>query len=446
MGGTWDLFRYPGIRSDSDMFTLGYSFRPWRSSKPISDGESILTYIRETASEHGLYDRIRVGHKVIRAEWSSADAVWTVHVSRAEGTSFLRARFVFSCAGYYDYEAGYLPKLPSIDEYTGAFFHAQSWPKEMSALGKRVTVIGSGATAVTLVPELAKSAAHVTMLQRTPSYVVSVPSTDWFADRARRTLPPMLSHAVSRWYFILLGIAFYTFSKMAPNVVSRVIKSMIKKTMGPNFATEKHFSPPYKPFDQRVCLVPDADLFKALSGGRAEIITDEIAFFEQNGPRLKSGRLIPADIVVAATGLSLKVLGGIELAVDGKSVDVSQRLTYRGCMLSGVPNFAWAFGYTNASWTLKAELSCRYVCRLLNEMKRRGALYAVPNPSDKVQKKPLLEFTSGYVQRSIAILPKQGDRGAWQVRQNYFLDMLDHYIRRTDDDIEFIPNARSKSL
>lgn len=203
MGGTWDLFRYPGIRSDSDMFTLGYSFRPWRSSKPISDGESILTYIRETASEHGLYDRIRVGHKVIRAEWSSADAVWTVHVSRAEGTSFLRARFVFSCAGYYDYEAGYLPKLPSIDEYTGAFFHAQSWPKEMSALGKRVTVIGSGATAVTLVPELAKSAAHVTMLQRTPSYVVSVPSTDWFADRARRTLPPMLSHAVSRWYFCL---------------------------------------------------------------------------------------------------------------------------------------------------------------------------------------------------------------------------------------------------
>ncbi len=436
IGGTWDLFRYPGIRSDSDMYTLGYAFRPWKEAKAIADGPSILNYIRETAREGDIERHIRFGHKVTRADWSSAAASWTLQVERdgAPAPARLTCGFLFTCTGYYDYSGGYMPDFPDVEGFGGRVIHAQSWPEDLDYAGKRVVVIGSGATAVTLVPALAETAAHVTMLQRTPTYVVSRPAQDPVADRLRARLPTKLAYGLIRWKNVLESMLFYNIARKRPSQTKARILGWVRDQLGPDYDVASHFTPPYNPWDQRVCLVPDADLFTALRGGKAEVVTDHIERFTPKGLRLKSGRMLEADIVVAATGLRLQLLGGVEISVDGAALTLSQSMSYKGALYSDVPNLASCFGYTNASWTLKCDLTCDYVCRLLNYMDQRGYAFAVPRRSDPtVIDEPMLSFTSGYVQRSIQNFPKQGSKAPWKLRQNYALDLLDLKFSKLDD-------------
>ncbi len=435
IGGTWDLFRYPGVRSDSDMYTLGYAFRPWTEAKAIADGPSILNYIRETAAEDGLERHIRFGHKVTAASWSSAEALWTLQVERSHGeqASFTCA-FLFTCTGYYDYSGGHMPDFPGAQDFGGRLVHAQQWPDDLDYAGKRVVVIGSGATAVTLVPAMAGSAAHVTMLQRTPTYVVSRPSVDAFADKLRARLPSKLAYGLIRWRNVLLGMVFYNLARKRPAKTRERLLGFLRQHLGPDYDIASHFTPPYDPWDQRLCLVPDADLFDTLNSGKAEVVTDHIDSFTPAGLRLKSGRMLEADIVVAATGLRLQHLGGMRVSVDGAPVRLSQSMGYKGCMYSDVPNMASCFGYTNASWTLKCDLTCDYVCRLLNHMDARGVAFAIPRKRDPdLREEPMLSFTSGYVQRAIDNFPKQGSKAPWKLRQNYALDLLDLKFSRLDD-------------
>ncbi|GAB4212887.1 MAG: NAD(P)/FAD-dependent oxidoreductase [Sandaracinaceae bacterium] len=437
MGGTWDLFRYPGIRSDSDMFTLGYAFKPWKGPKAIADGPSILAYIRATATEHRLEDRIRYHRKVVRASWSSEAARWTLEIERTDGAPAerLTCGFLYACTGYYRYDEGYTPPLPGRARFRGRIVHPQHWTDDVAYAGKRVVVIGSGATAMTLVPELAKEAAHVVMLQRSPTYVVSVPAKDRLADVLRRNLPERVAYGITRWKNVLVGLGFYQLARRHPEVTKRRLVRMVKEAVGPGLDVEKHFTPRYKPWDQRVCLVPDGDLFEALKAGRASVVTDTIETFTESGIRLTSGRELDADLVVTATGLELLFLGGIQLVVDGRPVEPSQHLTYKGMMLSEVPNLACAFGYTNASWTLKADLTAAYVCRLLRHMDRVGATTATPRRPDRsVQEEPFLDFTSGYVQRALPRFPKQGSRRPWKLYQNYLLDLLALRLADIEDD------------
>lgn len=426
IGGTWDLFRYPGIRSDSDMYTLGYEFKPWTEAKAIADGPAILQYIRETADEYGLTAHIRFGHIVRRADWSSQQACWTVQAERADRGDLvtLRARFLYMCSGYYDYARGYRPEFAGEADYRGDLVHPQFWPKELSYRGKRVVVIGSGATAVTLVPELAKCAAHVTMLQRSPTYVITRPSQDRLAQWLARHAPGALAYDLARWKNVLLGMFFFHLARRHPKMVKDYFVSLVRKQLGAQYDIDTHFSPHYQPWDQRVCVVPDGDLFDCLRRGSASIVTDTIERFTAQGLQLTSGAQLPADIVVLATGLELNVLGGVELCIDGRPCDPSQTMAYKGMMLSDVPNLAIAFGYTNASWTLKADLTAGYVCRLLRFMDRHGHAIAVPRRDPSVRPRPFLSFTSGYVQRALGRLPKQGSRRPWQVHQNYLLDLL----------------------
>ena len=447
IGGTWDLFRYPGIRSDSDMYTLGYAFRPWTEAKAIADGPSILNYIRETAAEGGIERHIRFGHKVTGASWSSADALWTVEAVRSDGgrVSFT-CGFLFTCTGYYDYSGGHLPDFPGADQFAGRLIHPQAWPKDLDYAGKRVVVIGSGATAVTLVPAMSETAAHVTMLQRTPTYVVSRPSVDAWADKMRARLPARLAYGLIRWRNVLVGMLFYTLARKRPARTRERILGWVRDHLGPDYDVASHFTPPYDPWDQRVCLVPDADLFDALKSGRAEVVTDHIDSFTPTGVRLKSGKALEADIVVAATGLRLQLLGGMAVEVDGAPVSFSQSMAYKGCMYSDVPNLASCFGYTNASWTLKCDLTCDYVCRLLNHMEARGFAFAVPRKRDPaLTEEPMLSFTSGYVQRAIDNFPKQGSKPPWRLRQNYALDLLDLRFGKLDDgSLEFHRRAQAR--
>ena len=427
IGGTWDLFRYPGIRSDSDMFTLSYPFRPWRDAKAIADGPSILRYVEETADEHDVTRQIRFRTKVLSADWSTEDSLWTLSlaVTGPDGSTSgatTTCRFLYSCAGYYDYEQGHEPAFPGVEEFAGELVRPQFWPEGLDHRGKRVVVIGSGATAVTLVPSMAADAAHVTMLQRSPTWITSLPARDPIADKIRATLPAGLAHRVIRGKNIVVQQAFYQFCRTQPRLARRVLSAATSKSLGDPALLDPHFTPTYDPWDQRFCIVPDGDLFRAIRRGRVEVVTDHIDRFVPEGIRLQSGRVLEADIVVAATGLKLLAFGGIAPSVDGVPVDLRDQFVWQGAMVTGLPNFAVCIGYTNASWTLRADLTSRLVCKVLNEMSRRGAVSAVPAPDQPLERRPLLDLASGYVQRSIDQFPRQGDRGPWRVRQNYLLD------------------------
>nr|WP_296070673.1 NAD(P)/FAD-dependent oxidoreductase [uncultured Actinoplanes sp.] len=420
IGGTWDLFRYPGVRSDSDMFTLSYPFRPWREAESIAPGDKIRRYIEETAAEAGIDRHIRFRSKVVSAQWSSATAQWTLEI--ADGTT-ITAGFVYACAGYYSYDGGYQPQFPGAAGFAGQIVHPQFWPDDLPYAGRKVVVIGSGATAVTLVPAMAATAAHVTMLQRSPTYMTVLPGRDVIADGLRRLLPARLANRLVRGKNILLTQGFYQLARRRPSAVRKLLRSVAVKALGDPAYVDEHFTPSYEPWDQRLCVLPSGDLYAAVRAGRASVVTDHIDRFEPAGIRLRSGRLLEADVVVSATGLSLLPAGGLRLTVDGDEVALGEKAAYRGLMLSGVPNFAYCVGYTNASWTLRADLSHRYVVKLLRHMDRHG--YAVATPEYRGQAgRPLIDLSSGYVQRALPLFPRQGDRDPWLVRQNYLRDVV----------------------
>ncbi len=441
IGGTWDLFRYPGVRSDSDMYTLGYSFKPWEEPKAIADGPSILKYVQDTARDHGIERHIRFGHAVKAASWSSADAKWTVQVERGHAKEAkervqITCNFLFMCSGYYSYENGFTPDFPGINGFAGTVVHPQKWTDDIAYAGKRVVVIGSGATAVTLVPELAKQAAHVTMLQRSPTYVVARPSEDAMANWLRRYLPSKLAYAITRWKRVLLGMYIYGLCKTNPAKVKRLLLDGVRMALGPQYDVNKHFTPRYNPWEQRLCLVPDGDLFEAISSQKASVVTDEVASFTAGGITLKSGEHLAADLVITATGLNLQVLGGLQLTVDGKGIDMAKTLNYKGLMYSGIPNLASCFGYTNASWTLKCDLTCEYVCRLLNHMKKNGIAYCTPRNTDaSITEQPWVDFSSSYFARSMHLFPKQGSKAPWKLYQNYPKDIMLLRFGRVDDGV-----------
>jgi cation diffusion facilitator CzcD-associated flavoprotein CzcO len=429
IGGTWDLFRYPGIRSDSDMLTMGYRFKPWTHESTISPGTAIREYVTETAKESGVDKHIRYRHNVTSAAWDSSTARWTVNVKkrdangREEAVAYT-ANFVFSCAGYYRYSEGYTPEFPGRDSFKGTVIHPQLWPENFNYDGKRVVIIGSGATAVTLVPSMAKTAAHVTMLQRSPTYMVSRPEKDWMANTLRKFLPASWAYAIPRWRNIIMQRYFYAKSKKDPAVVGKYLIDGVKQLLPKDYDVATHFTPKYNPWDERLCLVPDADLFNAISEGRASVVTDHIETFTSKGIKLKSGKELDADIIVTATGLQLEILGGMQVTVDGQPVEFGKTFTYKGLMYSGVPNLASVFGYTNASWTLRADLICEYVCRLLNTMDEKGTPIATPRLKEPIlNAEPWLDFTSGYIKRAISKLPKQGPAFPWRQNQNYFEDI-----------------------
>jgi monooxygenase len=441
IGGTWDLFRYPGIRSDSDMYTLGYRFKPWGEAKAIADGPSILSYVRQTASENGIDERIRFQQRVVRADFSSAQERWTVEAQRTDTgeTVHMTCSFLLACTGYYRYDEGYTPQFAGVERFAGPVIHPQHWPQDLDYAGKRVVVIGSGATAVTIVPAMADTAAHVTMLQRSPGYIVALPAVDPIADFVRRVLPTRLAYSVVRWKNVALTMASYQLSRRRPSFMKRVIKKGVTKLLPPAYDVETHFTPRYNPWDQRVCLVPDGDLFTAISEDRASIVTDTVDTFTEHGIKLASGAELEADVIVTATGLNMLAFGGMTLAVDGRDVHLPDTMSYKGMMLSGVPNFAFTIGYTNASWTLKADLTSQYMCRLFKHMDANGYARCVPNNHDpSVVEEPLLDFSSGYVQRSIDAFPRSGSKAPWRLRQNYPRDVMTlRYGSITDGSMEF---------
>ena len=441
IGGTWDLFRYPGVRSDSDMYTLGYSFRPWEQPKAIADGPSILKYVQDAAHEGGIDGHVRFGHQVKHASWATADARWTIEaeIGEAKAPVRLSCNFLFMCSGYYSYEAGYTPDFPGIEKFAGRVVHPQKWTDDIEYADKRVVVIGSGATAVTLLPEIAKRAAHVTMLQRSPTYVVARPSEDAMANWLRRNVSSKLAYTVTRWKRVLLGMYIFRLSRQKPEKVKRLLLGGVRMALGPDYDVNKHFLPRYNPWQQRLCLVPDGDFFHAIKSGGASVVTDQIEAFTETGITLASGEHLVADLVITATGLNLQVLGGLQLTVDGQAVDLAKTLSYKGLMFSGVPNLASSFGYTNASWTLKCDLTCEYVCRLLNYMKKRGITHCTPRNTDtSITPEPWVDFSSSYFQRSMHLFPKQGSRTPWKLYQNYPRDiMLLRYGKVNDGVLEF---------
>jgi cation diffusion facilitator CzcD-associated flavoprotein CzcO len=429
IGGTWDLFRYPGVRSDSDMHTLGYNFRPWADGMAIAPGEKIRAYIEDTAREAGIDRHIRFGTRMVQARWSSADACWTVETP--DGA--LTCRFLVMCSGYYSYAAGHRPSWDGEADFGGTIVHPQFWPEELDWRGKRVAVIGSGATAVTLVPALAKAAAHVTMVQRSPSYVAALPSHDRIAGALKRVLPLKTAAGLTRWKNVLIQQFLFRMARRKPERAKAKLMELVVKEVGPEQA--RHFAPSYDPWDQRLCLAPDGDLFAAIRDGSASVATGEIERFIPGGLRLKDGSQVAADIVVTATGLKVELAGGAQIEVDGRSVALADTMAYKGLMFSDVPNFASVFGYTNASWTLKADLSSAFLCRLLNRMRRRGETVVVARRDAEVGERPFLDFTSGYVQRARDILPKQGDRGPWRLKQSYTADLMNLRYGRLDDGV-----------
>ncbi len=422
IGGTWDLFRYPGVRSDSDMFTLGYRFRPWVDTKALADGPSILEYVRDTAREAGIDRHIRFGHRVRRASWSSDEARWTVETGDRPA---ITCDFLYVCGGYYRYDAGYRPDWPDLDRFAGELVHPQFWPEDLEYDGKRIVVVGSGATAVTLVPALAERAAHVSMLQRSPTYIISIPSIDPIANALRKVLGARGSYPLARWKNVTVSTLIYELCQRRPRLMRSLIRRGVMSALPAGYEVDTHFNPRYGPWDQRLCLVPDGDLFKAISAGRAAMVTDTIERFTPGGLRLASGRELEADIVVTATGLNLLAFGGVDLVVDGEPVSLPEKLAYKGMMLSGVPNFVFTVGYTNASWTLKADLVAEYVCRLLKHMDRGGHRACVPVADDPtIERRPLIDFAAGYVQRSVDQFPKSGSRQPWRLGMTYAVDVV----------------------
>ena len=424
IGGTWDLFRYPGVRSDSDMFTLGYGFKPWKGKKAIAEGEDIRTYISETAAENGIDKHIRFHRKALHADWSSTDAIWTVTVENTEtgDTEQLTCRFLFSCSGYYRYDEGFTPDFPGLEDFEGQLVHPQHWPEDLDYAGKRVVVIGSGATAVTLIPSMAPDAGHITMLQRSPSYIISQPSQDPMADALRKALPEKAAAKLIRARYLSMHIGFYEFCRRRPNEARLLLRKLLERQLPDDVDFDEHFKPHYEPWDQRLCLVPGGDLFKALRSHKVDMVTDHIDRFTRSGIRLRSGKELEADVVVTATGLNLQVFGGARLAIDGVDVKLPEIMAYKGMMLSGIPNFAFIVGYTNASWTLKADLVCEYVVRLLEHLDRKNLQVCEPVRDPGVGEEPFLDFQANYVLRSVDEFPKQGSVAPWRLRMNYFID------------------------
>jgi cation diffusion facilitator CzcD-associated flavoprotein CzcO len=438
IGGTWHLFRFPGIRSDSDMFTFAYPFRPWREAKAIADGPAILNYLRETVREFGIDRHIRLQHRVHSASWSSRDARWLLEVKNGANGETVECTcdFLYGCTGYYRYDAGYEPAFPGAERFRGKFVHPQHWPEDLDYARKRVVVIGSGATAVTLVPAMARTAAHVTMLQRSPSYILSLPTEDAVANLLHRFLPRGAAHRIARWKNILISIGIYQLCRRAPQVARRLLRQGAAKSLPHSYEIDKHFNPRYEPWDQRLCVAPDSDLFRSISEGSASVVTDRIDTFTESGVRLESGRQLEADLIVSATGLEMLALGAVRLTVDSVPIDPGHMFVYKGTMLGNVPNFAFCMGYTNASWTLRADLASLFVCRLLNHMHRHGYRTCKPvcDPTS-FEARPLVDLTSGYVRRAAANLPKQAAKRPWLIRQNYILDLLTMKLSRMEDGI-----------
>ena len=442
IGGTWDLFRYPGIRSDSDMYTLSYPFRPWTNEKSIADGEDIRTYINEAAQEFGSADRIRFGHRVTSAAWSSDDARWTITSRVGDEESVVTASFLYLCSGYYDYDEGYTPDFPGLADFEGEVVHPQFWPEDLDYTGKRVVVIGSGATAVTLIPSMADEAEHVTMLQRSPTYITSLPQGDAVASAFRRLLPAGVAHRATRFKNATVAVGFYEFCRRFPAVAKKILLTRARRALPHDF-DPTHITPRYNPWDQRLCIVPDGDLFRTLRQGKADIVTDTIEAFTPKGVQLTSGEHLDADIVVTATGLKVVSFGKIALEVDGEAIDPHSLYTYKGMMFSGLPNLAWCVGYTNASWTLRADLTSSYVTRFLKHLDENGYAYGMPDPAGPSgEAAPIIDLSSGYIQRVAGDLPQQGGSRPWSIRQNWFLDSWDN--RRTDLDEAMVFTRRSE--
>jgi monooxygenase len=439
MGGTWDLFRYPGIRSDSDMYTLGYRFRPWRDPKAIADGPAIRSYIEDTAQEFGITPMIRFQHRVVRAEWSSSDARWTVHVEAGPEARPLRLTcgFLYACTGYYRYDRGYLPQWPDMERFQGRLVHPQHWPDDLDYRDQRVVVIGSGATAITLVPAMLEgpgAASHVTMLQRSPTYVVRQPGEDRIANALRRIFGAKVAYVLSRWKNVVRQMFYYSLARRRPDLMKRIIRNGVRIALGEDYPVDTHFAPRYDPWDERLCIAPDGDFFYAIRSGRASVVTDQVESFTETGVQLASGEHLDADIIVAATGLQVELLSGMTLTVDGRPVALSETLSYKGMMYSDIPNLVSAFGYTNASWTLKCDLVAEHVCRLLNHMARRGLVQVTPRRNDpSMVEEPALDLTSGYIQRALPSLPSQGSKRPWRLHQNYVMDLLALRFGRVDE-------------
>lgn len=435
MGGTWDLFKYPGIRSDSDMFTLGYNFKPWKGTKVLAGGADIKKYIEEAAKEYKVADHVHFGLKGEKLEWSTENAQWTLtalNEETGEAETFT-ANFVIGCTGYYNYDSGYTPEFPGLDKFKGQLVHPQKWPENFDYSGKKVVVIGSGATAITLVPSMADEAGHVTMLQRSPTYVASIPSVDPVSETLRKFMPMSMVYAAGRARNISLQRLIFKLCKQRPTTMRRLLLGQIKRRMGSDFDM-KHFTPKYNPWDQRLCVVPDSDLFKTIKSGKASVETDEIDTFTAKGIKLKSGKELEADIVITATGLDLQMLGGMGIIVDGKEVQPNETMSYKGIMLSGVPNMGMVFGYTNSSWTLKADLANQYYCRLINHMDEKGWKQCMPVDTEGVMTdQDFLGLESGYVKRVSHRLPRQGAKSPWDVVNNYFQDLPRLKLGKLDD-------------
>lgn len=436
LGGTWDLFKYPGIRSDSDMFTLGFRFKPWTSEKAIADGPSIMNYLKETVAEYGIDKHIEYNQKVIAADWSDVDNRWTVRIETDGQVRDVSAEFLVACSGYYNYDEGYTPEFPGRDDFEGTIVHPQHWPEDLDYAGKKIVIIGSGATAVTLIPALANSGAgHLTMLQRSPTYIGMLPDVDPFTVRMNKTLPEKPAYVVNRWKSILFQSGQYQVARRFPKFMRKTLMTMAERRLPEGYDVQKHFGPKYNPWDERLCLAPNGDLFRTIKKGKADVVTDTIDTFTKTGIKLASGQELEADIIVTATGLNLQLFGGAEILRNGEAVDLHDTMAYKGMMLTQMPNMAFTIGYTNASWTLKADLVSEFVCRVLNYMDDNGFDRVEPqHPGNSVDERPLMEFTPGYVLRALDYLPKAGHVTPWRLKQNYLLDL--NLIRRGKVDDE----------
>ncbi|MCH9708823.1 MAG: NAD(P)/FAD-dependent oxidoreductase [Actinomycetia bacterium] len=435
LGGTWDLFKYPGIRSDSDMFTLGFRFKPWTSEKAIADGPDIIAYLKETVAEYGIDKHIRYGQHVKAADWSDADARWTLSVERDGELVDISCRYLMACSGYYNYDQGYSPEFAGSEDFEGTIVHPQHWPEDLDYAGKRVVVIGSGATAVTLIPALADSGVgHVTMLQRSPTFIAALPDVDPFTVQTNKRLPEKAAYVLNRWKSILLQSGQYQMARRFPDMFRKQLLTMARHRLPENYDVNKHFNPRYNPWDERVCLAPNGDLFKTIRSGKADVVTDTIERFTKTGIELASGQQLEADIIVTATGLNLQLFGGATVSRNGKDIELSETMAYKGMMLTDMPNLAFTIGYTNASWTLKADLVSEFFCRVINYMDANGYDTVEPrHPGDSVDPQPLMDFTPGYVLRALDYLPKAGARAPWRLKQNYLLDSQLIRRRKVED-------------
>lgn len=445
IGGTWDLFRYPGIRSDSDMYTFGYGFKPWKNPKAIADGKDIREYIQETAAEYNIKDHIRFQHKFISADWSSRKARWTLTVERTDtGEQFnIETRFVIAGTGYYRYDQGITPEFQDKDKFKGDILHPQFWPENYDYSGKKVVVIGSGATAITLIPAMADKTEHITMLQRSPTYVMSVPQKNPLPDRLRKYFKEETAYKLTRTSNMLMGLGFFNYTRQFPGHAKNFLVDQVEKQVGPSYDA-KDFTPKYNPWDQRLCTVPDGDLFEVLKAGKASVVTDHIERFTENGILLKSGKELEADIIVTATGLDVRLLGGAEITLDGQPVDISKKHYYRGAMLEDVPNFGMIFGYTNSSWTLKSDLISDYLCRVINHMDKNHYAQCTPRDNGDISaSEPFLNFGATYVQRVIDSVPMQGDKKPWRLYQNYLKDYYTFKFRKLNDNVLVFSNPVS---